>query len=146
MNAPADSYTYVFRIRLSGLYPVLSETGEIRLLDEGTDEERYVMPAPFMYDADGDYSDDVSYRILETEEAGQYLLAVVADENWFSERDRAFPVTIDPTIQTNVLADTYIDQNNPGKNYNSASRLKLSSDSSGRKYLPQCNGQGLLLL
>lgn len=129
VNAPADTYTYVFRIRLSGLYPVLSETGEIRLLDEGTDEERYVMPAPFMYDADGDYSDDVSYRILETEEAGQYLLAVVADENWFSERDRAFPVTIDPTIQTNVLADTYIDQNNPGKNYNSASRLKLSSDS-----------------
>ena len=54
VNAPADSYTYVFRIRLSGLYPVLSETGEIRLLDEGTDEERYVMPAPFMYDADGD--------------------------------------------------------------------------------------------
>lgn len=129
VNAPADSYTYVFRIRLSGLYPVLSETGEIRLLDEGTDEERYVMPAPFMYDADGDYSDEVSYRILETEEAGQYLLAVVADENWFSERDRAFPVTIDPSIQTNVLADTYIDKNNPGRNYNSASRLKLSSDS-----------------
>ena len=126
VNAPADSYTYVFRIRLSGLYPVLSETGEIRLLDEGTDEERYVMPAPFMYDADGDYSDEVSYRIMETEEAGQYLLAVVADENWFSERDRAFPVTIDPSIQTNVTADTYIDKTYPTTNYNSATRLWVS--------------------
>lgn len=127
VNAPADSYTYVFRIRLSGLYPVLSETGEIRLLDEGTDEERYVMPAPFMYDADGDYSDEVSYRILETEEAGQYLLAVVADENWFSERDRAFPVTIDPSIQTNVTADTFLDKNSPDSNYNSADCLWVGS-------------------
>lgn len=126
VNAPADSYTYVFRIRLSGLYPVLSETGEIRLLDEGTDEERYVMPAPFMYDADGDYSDEVSYRILETEEAGQYLLAVVADENWFSERDRAFPVTIDPTLQSSVYGDTYIDKTYPTTNYDSATRLWVS--------------------
>lgn len=127
VNAPADSYTYVFRIRLSGLYPVLSETGEIRLLDEGTDEERYIMPAPFMYDADGDYSDEVSYRIMETEEAGQYLLAVVADENWFSERDRAFPVTIDPSIQTNVTADTFLDKNSPDSNYNSADCLWVGS-------------------
>ena len=126
VNAPADSYTYVFRIRLSGLYPVLSETGEIRLLDEGTDEERYVMPAPFMYDADGDYSDEVSYRILETEEAGQYLLAVVADENWFSERDRAFPVTIDPSLQSSVYGDTYIDKTYPTTNYDSATRLWVS--------------------
>lgn len=126
VNAPADSYTYVFRIRLSGLYPVLSETGEIRLLDEGTDEERYVMPAPFMYDADGDYSDEVSYRIMETEEAGQYLLAVVADENWFSERDRAFPVTIDPTLQSSVYGDTYIDKTYPTTNYDSATRLWVS--------------------
>lgn len=126
VNAPADSYTYVFRIRLSGLYPVLSETGEIRLLDEGTDEERYVMPAPFMYDADGDYSDEVSYRIMETEEAGQYLLAVVADENWFSERDRAFPVTIDPSLQSSVYGDTYIDKTYPTTNYDSATRLWVS--------------------
>ncbi len=126
VNAPADSYTYVFRIRLSGLYPVLSETGEIRLLDEGTDEERYVMPAPFMYDADGDYSDEVSYRIMETEEAGQYLLAVVADENWFSERDRAFPVTIDPSLTKNCGSGTYIDSLNPTKSYGGADSLCIS--------------------
>lgn len=123
VNEPGDAYTYAFLLRLSGLYPVLTDNGEIHIYDEETDEEQYIIPAPYMYDANGVHSDAVNYRLATTEEEGEYLLVVQADANWFSARGRAFPVTIDPWITKNVTADTFIDQNDKDSNYNSADCL-----------------------
>ena len=57
------NYTYRFALALSGLYPELQSSGEIILFDSQTDEQKYLMPAPYMYDADNEYSYNVRYEL-----------------------------------------------------------------------------------
>ena len=48
-----DSYSYYFELKLNGLTPTLTESGDIELTDDDTGEVKYVIPAPVVYDADG---------------------------------------------------------------------------------------------
>ena len=79
-----------------------------------TDEQEYLIPAPYMYDAYGEMSFDVSYTI--TGSNGTYYLTVTADKDWINAKDRLFPITIDPSIYQSyqsVNMDTYINQDTP---------------------------------
>ena len=91
-----DSYTYTFLLSLNHLTAVQQEDGSIGLLDGA--ETVYTMPAPFMYDADGRRSDAVSYTLTPANGTGKYTLTVTADGEWINASDRAFPVTVDPTV------------------------------------------------
>lgn len=52
-----------------------------------------------MYDANGVASDDVYYELAPSED-GKFTFAVIANEEWINDANRAFPVTIDPQIVT----------------------------------------------
>ena len=98
-------YRYIFALKTKGLKLRLSEDNESlelyteRTKDDGTVEQKveFTIPAPFMYDANGESSDDVYYE-LEPSENGNYAFAVVASDEWINATERAFPVTIDPQI------------------------------------------------
>ena len=98
-------YRYIFALKTKGLKLRLSEDNESlelyteRTKDDGTVEQKveFTIPAPFMYDANGESSDDVYYE-LEPSENGNYAFAVVARDEWINAAERAFPVTIDPQI------------------------------------------------
>ena len=98
-------YRYIFALKTKGLKLRLSEDNESlelyteRTKDDGTVEQKveFTIPAPFMYDANGESSDDVYYE-LEPSENGNYAFAVVASDEWINAAERAFPVTIDPQI------------------------------------------------
>ena len=98
-------YRYIFSLKTKGLKLRLSEDNESlelyteRTKDDGTVEQKveFTIPAPFMYDANGESSDDVYYE-LEPSENGNYAFAVVARDEWINAAERAFPVTIDPQI------------------------------------------------
>ena len=93
----ADSYSFVFSLNLTEMYPVLNEDGSITLYKQDSQgEAAYTLPVPFMTDASGDFSDSVSYTLLEQE--GSWQLGVTADAAWINAEERAFPVVIDPTI------------------------------------------------
>lgn len=100
-------YRYIFALKTEGLKIRLSEDNESlelyteRTKDDGTVEQKveFTIPAPFMYDANGESSDDVYYE-LEPSENGNYAFAVVASDEWINAAERAFPVTIDPQIVT----------------------------------------------
>ena len=112
----AGNYVYVFKLNLNGLYPVLHTDGSVFLLNEQTDEREYVIPAPYMYDAYGEMSFDVNYTV--TGSNGTWYLTVTADNNWINVEDRAFPITIDPSIYTanqSVYMDTYINEDTPNE-------------------------------
>lgn len=101
-------YRYLFALKTEGLKIRLSEDNESlelyteRTKDDGTVEQKveFTIPAPFMYDANGESSDDVYYE-LEPSEDGKFTFAVVANEEWVNAADRVFPVTIDPQVVTN---------------------------------------------
>ncbi len=98
---------YEFDLRLRGLTPALDRsTGEIKLSD-GSGAVRAVIPAGWMADARGAVSREVAYTLVQ---AGTgWVLRVTADQNWVRQPGRAFPVTIDPSVQVNDdLDDTYV--------------------------------------
>jgi len=78
------------------LEAVLNSDGTIDLIDG--ENIIFSMPAPYMYDSNGETSTDVEYS-LNTEN-GKIVLTVTADEDWVTADERIFPVTIDPTVST----------------------------------------------
>ncbi|MBE6579294.1 MAG: DNRLRE domain-containing protein [Ruminococcaceae bacterium] len=113
----ADSYTYTFELKLQGLIPEVDSDGNILLKDETTNITQLVIPAGYMYDADGAYSDAVTYSIAH-KNGKKYTLTVTADADWINADDRAFPVTVDPTLDkgsylTSEVDDGYVYEGNP---------------------------------
>lgn len=126
-----ESYSYTFALELNGLYPQLSEGGSVLLLDSKTDAEKYVIPSPYMYDANNEISFDVSYTLRQDSEL--WLLTITADENWCNSTDRLFPITIDPTVKsTSGVSDTYITSAHPTTNYGNNGQLWVSAPPSDR--------------
>ena len=72
----------------------------------------YYIPAPIVYDANGEYADSsFSMYSLKTTGNMTYALTVSVDPAWMNANDRAFPVTIDPPIYIpsgSTVTDTYI--------------------------------------
>lgn len=124
VKSPQISYTYSFVLSVQSLTAELQETGEIVFRDIHTNEIKYHIPAPYMYDSLGSVSHDVEYS-LETVRNG-YIITITADSSWLNNAERAFPVTIDPTIQKAIVFDTFISSANPTENYGSSSELWIS--------------------
>ena len=98
VNAKQESYVYAFVVQVENLTLELNDDGSIYALN--TEEEIiYEIPAPFMIDADGQYSEDVEYILLEKGSA--YILMVNADATWINDT-ATLPVTIDPAVHTHT--------------------------------------------
>lgn len=119
--ARGESYSYAFTLRLEGLVAVLCASGSIELKDAESGETMYVMPAPYMYDADGNISEDVHYNFVDRGN-GEYYIAVIASPEWINASGRAFPVTVDPSVVKPIgsVTATYINSANPDTNYGRA--------------------------
>lgn len=68
-------------------------------------EEIYKITAPYMTDANGDISEQITIRIIEQKD-GELKVRLTADSNFIRSSDRAFPIIIDPevTIQIHRIA------------------------------------------
>ena len=89
-----------FRFKAKGLIPKKNTMdGGISFLDEKTEEIVATLEAPSMNDkTENAYSEKLSYDIEEDGEEGSYLLTLHLDEDYFKDKDREYPVTIDPTV------------------------------------------------
>ena len=125
VKAPSDSYSYYFALELEGLDAEMKEDGSISITDSISGEEKYEIPAPFMYDADNNYSGDVVYELTYLK--GKYYLCVTAEAEWINADSRAFPITIDPSINTtSTVYDTYISSASPSTNFGSNTAMWVS--------------------
>lgn len=118
----ADSYSYTFEIKLNNLEAVLCEDGSVAISDPDTNEVVYTIPKGYMFDANGEYSNAVTYTLTNGGN-GKYALTVTADAEWINDEGRTFPVTIDPTIeQDNYFYDSNVESSYvaSGANYTSA--------------------------
>ena len=117
VNQPRESYVFSFTLDTDELTPALAEDGSIELRN-ADGEVIYLIPAPYMFDADGTESDAVFYR-LEEAKSGAWTLTVTADTDWINDAERAFPVAIDPTIyfagnsSNQQIFSGYINDNSP---------------------------------
>ncbi|MCL2145466.1 MAG: hypothetical protein FWH43_08270, partial [Endomicrobia bacterium] len=103
INKKADSYEYNFDLNIENMTAAASEDGKtLQLKSKETGEVIFYIPAPFMTDANGAYSDLAWYEI-EDQNKNTLSLKVFADAKWLNAQDRTFPVIIDPQI---ISADT----------------------------------------
>ncbi|MBQ3011166.1 MAG: DNRLRE domain-containing protein, partial [Oscillospiraceae bacterium] len=129
----SDSYTYTFELKLHGLTPSVDTDGNILLQDEMTDETQLIIPAGYMYDANGAYSDAVTYNITH-QNGKKYTLTVTVDADWVNADERAFPVTVDPTVEIGDASDdnvddAYVRQSTPTTSYASSNDLYIGYSS-----------------
>ncbi|MFI9584075.1 DNRLRE domain-containing protein [Streptomyces sp. NPDC052236] len=93
--------SFVFPLALSGL-TAKSEGASIVLVDsEG--RTKAVIPAGFMEDAKGAVSNAVRYELVEQGGGGQ-ALRVSVDRAWVTDPARAFPVRVDPSVDTTAAS------------------------------------------
>lgn len=131
VNKVSNQYKYSFDIETENLKLEL-EDNEITAKDSESDQIVYIIPVPYMYDADGDISNDVEYDLKEKKEG--YTLDIKADKKWINDENRTFPVTIDPAITTATtkaaIASTFVASDTPTVNYNDYKMLLVGRESS----------------
>ncbi len=88
-------YSYKFEIKTKKLTASLEEDGSVSLKNNAG-KTVLCIPAPYMYDANGEPSQNVSFELVAKNGSGKYELTVTADKTWVDAA--AFPVTVDPYI------------------------------------------------
>ena len=130
IKARGSSYKYTFRIDLTGLIPQMSGQ-TIFLVDADTKEIQYAIPQPYMYDANGEISYDISYELKEIK-SGSYILQVIADDKWINSSNRIFPITVDPSFNLNSdMDDTWYWEDYPKNNYGTGLYMGVSPKATG---------------
>ena len=96
IDAPQEAYSYSFVLETEDLTPTVLEDGSITLTAPNG-AIIYTIPAPYMIDANKEYSTNASYSLSGSD--GTFILTVTADEEWINAPERVFPVLLDPTIE-----------------------------------------------
>ena len=140
IKSAQSNYQYSFEIDVKDLTLTLEDDGCIYAKDVNTGKTVFVLPKPFMLDANYEYSDSVSYSI-SSKNKKKYEITVTADAEWINSSDRTFPVTIDPAIQTeqsNTAMDSvYVASGKPTTNYWHGPMIMVGKESSG---IGKCQG------
>ncbi|MGW0993220.1 polymorphic toxin-type HINT domain-containing protein [Streptomyces sp. NPDC002523] len=88
--------SFLFPLHLKGL--TAKADGASILLIDAKGRTRAVIPAGFMEDAAQSVSHAVTYELVQQD--GGQALKVTADREWLADPARAFPVLIDPSVDT----------------------------------------------
>ncbi len=140
IKSAQSNYQYSFEIDVKDLTLTLEDDGCIYAKDVNTGKTVFVLPKPFMLDANYEYSDSVSYSI-SSKNKKKYEITVTADAEWINSSDRTFPVTIDPAIQTEqsntVMDSVYVASGKPTTNYWQGPMIMVGKESSG---IGKCQG------
>ena len=97
INKKQDDYKYDFIIEVNNLEVQLADDGIINLVDIETGKIKFYIPRPFMVDNDGKQSKDIDCLVTKNSESS-YLLSLIPNVGWLNDKERSFPVIIDPEI------------------------------------------------
>ena len=92
--------------------------------------KKYTIPAPVVYDSEWNTAPrEDAYFTLEQSGNKKYTLTVTVNSAWMNAEDRAFPVTVDPTVSqlSSYVIDTVTSSSNPNSSYGSTIDLGVSS-------------------
>jgi RHS repeat-associated protein len=137
--APPGSSSPVFRfdLALQGMTAHKLPDNSLELKDP-SGRAIFRVPAPFMADARGAYSDDVAVTLTQTK--GGSRLEIAPDTTWLRDPSRAYPVSVDPTLEKVDLGDNSpsgkdakIAEAAPTTNYGASADLTVGKDASGRR-------------
>ncbi len=120
---PETVPTYVYSFNTT-LIPCIEENAVFFENEKG--EAIMYFSAPVMTDAKGNESFDFTVNLVANED-GSYTYTLTPDEEWLMSEETAYPVVIDPDINTpyrGTISDTFISGTNPTTNYEYISGIK----------------------
>lgn len=128
--------------KANGLTPVQTSDKVIELkAEDGT--VIYTVSAPFMYDANGERSGKITLSLTEVKN-NKFTVKVTVDGEWLSAEERAFPVIVDPAIQTEqktaVMDSAFVAKGQPDKCYYAYGQQHNGEDS-GSLYVGNMGGE-----
>jgi len=123
INRNVGIYRFDFLLRLEGCEPVLTEYGAIVLVDDKSGNDIGVIPVPMAYDVNEiefENYEVVSYELNKADD--EYILSIIVDKEYLENKERSYPVVIDPTITigNTDIQEAYVLSANPGTNYYSS--------------------------
>ena len=131
LNSNKAQNEFVAEYKCRGMTVTQADEKTIEFKDENG-KTVFTLNAPFMMDANGEMSDSVSL-ILLAQNGNKVRIKMTADRAWIDDSSRAFPITVDPAIQTEQKRDkmisTYVNSCNP----NTANGTQ--ADNSGSMYV-----------
>lgn len=88
----------------------------------------YTISAPYMYDSNGAVSEDVTFNV-DKNKNGKLRVDITADADWIQSEERAFPVVIDPVIETETTKEAidsvFVAKNSSYANTNFVDRREM---------------------
>ncbi len=103
--------SYSMVIDTDGLIPKKDEYGRVSLTDKDG-KTIMLIEAPYMYDANDIISLDIDVAVTQ-ENKKDWRITYTPDAEWLSDKERVYPVVIDPIVTTKYYAqidqlDTYV--------------------------------------
>ncbi len=133
LNKKPETNQYVFIINTT-LDLVLNEDNTIYMMSKENID--YKIEKPYMVDANQVYSESVTYDLTKIENG--YEITITVDKEWLEDKERVYPIIIDPTItsvqsSTSVI-DTYIYEGDSEDTTYNKSVLYVGTDKSNKIY------------
>ena len=127
------SYTMI--VNAEGLYAVKNDDNTVPFVNrEG--ECIFTLGAPWMMDAKGDVSDEISVMLFSKD--GKTLVTYTPSEEWLNSDEREYPVVIDPSFTsrnyTSNYEDTYVHQNDGANSTRPTETMLLIGNRYGEDY------------
>ena len=123
---------FTFAINAPGLVVAQGTNGDYVFRSQETNEEVFYLEAPFMYDAEGKVSYDVTYAFTPVQDG--YTLTVTASEDFLTDPSTVYPVTIDPSVINAYPSFLGVNISSQQPNYSNSSSTILILDTSSSTY------------
>ena len=94
-SKPTSVQEYTYTVSASGTMRLNSD-GSIYVYENSN--VKFVIDAPYMFDSEENLCEDISVSLAEGSN-GTYTLKYTPNTEWLASDDRAYPVTIDPTVR-----------------------------------------------
>ena len=124
LNEKPDSNIFLYELSLKDMVPRMNILdGGITLYNKKTGDIVGGIEAPYMNDATNSaYSQELYYTLGKKEgKEDTYILALTVSDEYLSNKNRVYPVTIDPTVEwygSEEIWDAYIINKSPYDNMN----------------------------
>ena len=117
-KAPTDKLSYTYSLKTNGATAILNDDNSVSVISN--EEEVFVIPAAYMYDAKDNFSDNIDISLDKITDS-EYTLTYNPDMQWLLDKSIEYPVIIDPDVITDAnseaISSTYISSKRCGKQY-----------------------------
>ncbi|MFL0266521.1 peptidoglycan-binding protein [Candidatus Clostridium radicumherbarum] len=116
LNHYVDKNEFKYYISAKGL-TLKEESNTIAAYAKDNDKPLFIINAPIMTDAAGKVNTDLQIH-LDKKLFGKDIITVTANKEWLQDKERAYPVKVDPDIEaiTNIQS-THVEESNPSERY-----------------------------